>query len=103
MVRKKNKTKLLRKKSKSLGKRSARAITPEEVNKLITLILYNNASGNRGQSSRSLRVEAFEASQSRARHSEVDNQSRDCKASMKGPNEKSKIEDLSSPLKGRKT
>ena len=49
MVRNKNKTKLLSKKSKSLGKRSARAINPEEVNKWITLIRYNNASGNRGQ------------------------------------------------------
>ena len=48
MFRNKNKTKLLSKKSKSLGKFSARAITPEEVNKLFTLIHYNNASGNRG-------------------------------------------------------
>ena len=47
MVRNKNKTKLLSKKSKSLGKRSARAITPEEVNKLITSVCYNYASGNR--------------------------------------------------------
>ena len=82
MVGNKNKTKLLgkKKKSKALGKRSARAITPEEVNKLITSICYINASGNRGQSSRSLRVEGLEASQSRARHFEADNQTRNRKA-----------------------
>ena len=40
MVRNKNKTKLLSKKINSLRKRSARAITPEEVNKLITSLEF---------------------------------------------------------------
>ena len=104
MVENKDKTKILGKikNSTSLGKRSPKAITPEEVNKLITSVCYNYASGNRRQSPRSPRAEGLEVSQSRARHSEADNQTSNRKAPMKGPNEKTKIEDLSPPLKRRK-
>ena len=90
MVENKDKTKILGKikNSTSLGKRSAKAITPEEVNKLITSVCYNYASGNRRQRPGSPRAEGLEAAQSRARHSEADNQTRNRKAPMKGPNEK---------------
>ena len=99
MVENKDKTKILGKikNSTSLGKRSAKAITPEEVNKLITSVCYNYVSGNRRQSPRSPRAEGLEAPQSRVRHSEADNQTRNRKAPLKGPNEKTKIEDLSPP------
>ena len=52
MVENKDKTKILGKikNSTSLGKRSAKAITPEEVNNLISSVCYNYASGNRRQS-----------------------------------------------------